>query len=107
MATLPFIASQTAHEQGQEVVLWLQAEAVVLAKKVCRWCPGNRTTYVEGVSQYDTVSGYSSVGVLNKDNFQGHIDPQARCISEASGRFKKFRPARPQSFLRAERTSST
>jgi hypothetical protein len=47
------------------------------------------------------------LGVLNDNNFQGHIDPQARCISEASGRFKKVRPARPQSFLRAERTSST
>ncbi len=48
------------------------------------------------------------LGVLNnKKNFQGHIDQQARCISEASGRFKKVRPARPQSFLRAERTSST
>ena len=33
MATPPFIASQAAHEQGHEVVLWLQAEAVVLAKK--------------------------------------------------------------------------
>ncbi|WNM58486.1 DsrE family protein [Candidatus Nitrospira allomarina] len=33
MATLPFIASQEAHKQGHEVVLWLQAEAVVLAKK--------------------------------------------------------------------------
>jgi|SRR5680860_779742 len=33
MATLPFIASQTAQEQGHEVVLCLQAEAVVLAKK--------------------------------------------------------------------------
>lgn len=33
MATLPFIASQAAQEQGHEVVLWLQAEAVVLAKK--------------------------------------------------------------------------
>ena len=47
------------------------------------------------------------LGVLNDNNFQGHIDPQARCISEAAGRFKKVRPARPQSFLRAERTSST
>jgi len=35
MATLPFIASQTAHEQGHDVVLWLQAEAVVFAKKRC------------------------------------------------------------------------
>ena len=33
MATLPFIASQAAHEQGHDVVLWLQDEAVVLAKK--------------------------------------------------------------------------
>ena len=33
MATLPFIASQTAHEQAHDVVLWLQAEAVVFAKK--------------------------------------------------------------------------
>ncbi|WP_443147813.1 hypothetical protein [Nitrospira sp.] len=29
-------------------------------------------------------------GVLNNTNFQGHIDPQARCISEASGGSKKF-----------------
>ena len=29
------------------------------------------------------------MGVLNSNNFQGHIDPQARCIFEASGRFKK------------------
>jgi predicted peroxiredoxin len=33
MATLPVIPSQAAHEQGHDVVLWLQAEAVVLAKK--------------------------------------------------------------------------
>ncbi len=31
-------------------------------------------------------------GVLNKNNFQGHIDPQALCILEASGRFKKACP---------------
>ncbi len=30
-----------------------------------------------------------SMGVLNNNNFQGHIDPQARCILEASGLFKK------------------
>ena len=46
-------------------------------------------------------------GVLNNTNFHGHIDLQARCISEASGRFKKVRPAGSQSFLRAERISST
>ncbi|WP_447965914.1 hypothetical protein [Nitrospira sp. Ecomares 2.1] len=28
-------------------------------------------------------------GVLNNNNFQGHIDPQARCILEALGLFKK------------------
>jgi predicted peroxiredoxin len=33
MATLPFIASKTAQEQGHEVILWLQGEAVVLARK--------------------------------------------------------------------------
>ncbi len=27
--------------------------------------------------------------VLNNNNFQGHIDPQARCILKASGLFKK------------------
>ena len=46
-------------------------------------------------------------GALNNTNFHGHIDLQARCISEASGRFKKVRPAGSQSFLRAERISST
>ena len=48
-----------------------------------------------------------SRGVLNNNNFQGHIDRQAHCILEALGLFKKSCPARPQSFLRAERTSST
>jgi uncharacterized protein involved in oxidation of intracellular sulfur len=33
MATLPFIATKAAREQGHEVVLWLQNEAVVLARK--------------------------------------------------------------------------
>jgi len=45
--------------------------------------------------------------MLNNNIFQGHIGPQAGWISEASGRFKKVRPARPQPVLRAERTSST
>jgi predicted peroxiredoxin len=33
MATLPFIASKAAQELGHEVTLWLQGEAVVLARK--------------------------------------------------------------------------
>ncbi|RMH07285.1 MAG: sulfur reduction protein DsrE [Nitrospirae bacterium] len=33
MATLPFIAAKAAKEQGHEVILWLQGEAVVLARK--------------------------------------------------------------------------
>lgn len=33
MATLPFIASKAAKEQGHDVILWLQGEAVVLARK--------------------------------------------------------------------------
>ncbi len=27
--------------------------------------------------------------MLNNNNFQGHIDPQARCVLEASGLLKK------------------
>jgi hypothetical protein len=46
-------------------------------------------------------------GVLNNNNSQGHIGPQAHWISGASGLFKKVRPARPQPVLRSERTSST
>ncbi len=33
MATLPFIAAKVATEEGHQVTLWLQNEAVVLAKK--------------------------------------------------------------------------
>lgn len=33
MATLAFIASKSAKEQGHDVMLWLQGEAVVLARK--------------------------------------------------------------------------
>jgi uncharacterized protein involved in oxidation of intracellular sulfur len=33
MATLPFMAAKAAKEQGHDVVLWLQNEAVVLARK--------------------------------------------------------------------------
>lgn len=33
MATLAFSASKTAKEQGHDVTLWLQGEAVVLARK--------------------------------------------------------------------------
>ena len=55
----------------------------------------------------DSCCRKSLLGVLNDNDFQGHIDPQVWCISEASGRFKKVRPARLQSFLRAERTFST
>ncbi len=65
------------------------------------------------VLQYAVYGAF--LGVLNNTHFHEHIDLQARCISEASGRFKKacpessrrVRPARPQPFLRAERTSST
>lgn len=33
MATLPFMAAKAAKEQGHDVVLWLQNEAVVLGRK--------------------------------------------------------------------------
>ena len=33
MATLPFLAAKVAKEQGNEVTLWLQNEAVIVAKK--------------------------------------------------------------------------
>ncbi len=33
MATLPSIASKAPKEQGHDVILWLQGEAVVVAKK--------------------------------------------------------------------------
>ncbi len=33
MATLPSIASKAPKEQGHDVILWLQGEAVVLARK--------------------------------------------------------------------------
>ncbi|GJL70511.1 MAG: hypothetical protein NPIRA06_31460 [Nitrospirales bacterium] len=49
----------------------------------------------------------SQMGVLNNKDFQGQICPGLDYTSEAPGRFKKVRPARPQPFLRAERTLST
>jgi uncharacterized protein involved in oxidation of intracellular sulfur len=33
MATLPFIAAKTAHEQGHDVILWLWNEAVILGRR--------------------------------------------------------------------------
>jgi predicted peroxiredoxin len=33
MATLVFLAAKAAKEQGHEVIIWLQGEAVVLARK--------------------------------------------------------------------------
>jgi len=33
MATLPFMAAKAAKEQGHDVILWLQNEAVVLGRK--------------------------------------------------------------------------
>ncbi len=43
--------------------------------------------------------------VLKNNNSQGPRGPQARWMSEASGRLKKVRPARTLPFFRAERTS--
>ena len=39
------------------------------------------------------------MGVLNNTNFQEHIDLQARCILEASGRFKKAWPEPFEGFV--------
>ena len=46
-------------------------------------------------------------GVLNNKDFQGKICPGLDFSSTAPGRFKKVCPARPQPFLRAERTRRT
>ena len=46
-------------------------------------------------------------GLLNNDDINGQISFLRRDMSEASGLFKKVRPARPQPFLRAERTGTT
>jgi hypothetical protein len=39
--------------------------------------------------------------VLNNNNFQRHIDPQARCLSETSGRFKKACPEPFEGFVQS------
>jgi len=43
----------------------------------------------------------SHLGVLNNNNSQGHIGPQARWISEASGRFKKACPEPVEGFVQS------
>jgi hypothetical protein len=47
------------------------------------------------------------MGVLNNNEVQGQTCPGLDDSSKAPGRSKKVRPARPQPFLRAERTLST
>ena len=42
--------------------------------------------------------------MLNYNNFQGHIDPQARCILEASGLVKKVVQSCPESCRREGRS---
>ena len=44
------------------------------------------------------------MGVLNNNNFQGHIDPQARCILEALGLTKKILQSCPESCRREGRS---
>jgi hypothetical protein len=44
------------------------------------------------------------MGVLNNTHFHGHIAPQARCISEASGRFKKACPEPFEGFVQQGRS---
>ena len=46
-------------------------------------------------------------GVLNNEDIKGHILSGSLWGLTASGLFKKARPARPQPFLRAERTGTT
>ena len=43
-------------------------------------------------------------GVLNNNNFQGHIDPQVRCLSEASGRSKKHALSFPEGSVQEGRS---
>jgi hypothetical protein len=43
----------------------------------------------------------SLLGVLNNTNFQRHIDPKARWISETSGRFKKACPEPFEGFVQS------
>ncbi len=45
--------------------------------------------------------------LLNNEDIKCRISPGGRGLSEALGRFKKVRPARPQPFLGAERTGYT
>ncbi len=47
------------------------------------------------------------MGVLNNKDVQGQICAGGDSSSKAPGRFKKVCPARPQPFVRAERTLST
>ncbi len=47
------------------------------------------------------------MGVLNNEDSKGQIFPGGGWLPEASGLFKKVRPARPQPVLRAERTGYT
>jgi len=42
--------------------------------------------------------------MLNETNFQGHITPQARCILEASGRFKKHALSLPEGSVQQGRS---
>ncbi len=44
------------------------------------------------------------MGVLNNNNFQGHIDPQARCILEVLGLFKKACPEPFEGFVQQGRS---
>ena len=45
----------------------------------------------------DLFQACSSIqGLLNNDDIKGHIWLWRNCIPEASGRFKKVGPARPQ-----------
>jgi hypothetical protein len=48
-----------------------------------------------------SLAVFFNMGVLNNNNFQGHIDPQTRCISAASGRFKKACPEPVEGFVQS------
>ncbi|WP_447965300.1 hypothetical protein [Nitrospira sp. Ecomares 2.1] len=97
---------------GHQVTILADASAVTSVAKGFGWfrrLVHSDTTALDRAKlpERERISLADHMGVLDNNSYQGHIDPQARCILEALGQFKKVRPARPQSFLRAERNSST
>lgn len=59
MASLPFMAAKAAKEQGHDVVVWLQNEAVMLARKGV----ADHVTGVNLTPLKDLLAGLQTAGV--------------------------------------------